>query len=145
MTTIVIDANVALALVVPLAYSDRVIQLMEEWQEGAILFVVPALWGYEVVSGLRKAVTADVLTEEEAERAIQALWALDIEEVPATVERHRQALIWSERLGQTVAYDAQYMMVAEELDVPLWTADRPLSKAARAAGDDWVHWIGEDR
>jgi predicted nucleic acid-binding protein len=145
MTTIVIDANVALALVVPLPYSDRVMQLVEEWQGQAIRFAVPALWGYEVVSGLRKAVTADVLTEEEAERAIQELWALDIEEVPATVERHRQALTWSERLGQTVAYDAQYMVVAEEIKVPFWTADQPLSKAARAADADWVHWIGEDR
>lgn len=56
---------------------------------------------------MHKAVTVDVLTEEEAERAIQDLWALDIEEVPATAERHRQALTWSERLGQTVACDEQ--------------------------------------
>ena len=37
-------------------------------------FAVPALWGiYEVVSGLRKAITAGVLTDEEAYAAVESL------------------------------------------------------------------------
>jgi predicted nucleic acid-binding protein len=143
VTSIVIDANAALALAVPLPYSDRVMQLVEECQEQEMRFAVPALWGYGVVSGLRNAVSAGMLTGEDADMALRYLWALGIEEGPATVEGHRRALLWSERLGQMVAYDAQYLVAAEELKVSLWRADRPVSKGDQAAGAEWVHWIGE--
>jgi predicted nucleic acid-binding protein len=143
VTTIVLDANVGLALVVPLSYSDRVQDLVEEWCEQEVAFVVPALWGYEVDSGLRKAVVSGVLTEAEAHAALQSLWALDIQEIPATLDRHTRALAWAKLLNQTVAYDAQYTVVAEELQAPLWTADRRLADAARSVGAEWVHWIGD--
>lgn len=143
MTTIVLDANVGLALVVPLSYSDRVQDLVQEWCEQEVAFVVPALWGYEVDSGLRKAVVSGVLTEAEAHAALQSLWALDIQEIPATLDRHTRALAWAKLLNQTVAYDAQYTVVAEELQAPLWTADRRLADAARSVGAEWVHWIGD--
>lgn len=45
MTAIVIDANLALALVVPLPYSNTVQQLVEKWHQQAVRFAVPALWG----------------------------------------------------------------------------------------------------
>ncbi len=144
MTTIVIDANLALALVVPLPYTERVIELVDRWHGQAVRFAVPALWGYEVVSGLRKSVTAGVLTAKEADAAVRDLWALDVQEIPATINRHRQSLAWAERLGQTVAYDAQYLVVAEELQAPFWTADRPLAEVAQSVGARWVRWIGED-
>lgn len=67
-----IDASLALALAVPLPYSDRVVQLAEDWKEQKIRFAVPAAWGYEVVSGLRKAVTAEFMAEE-ADVAIRNL------------------------------------------------------------------------
>ena len=143
MTAIAIDANLALALVVPLPYSNTVQQLVEKWHQQAVRFAVPALWGYEVVSGLRKAITAGVLTDEEAYAAVENLWSLDLQEIPATLERHRQALAWAERLGQTVAFDAQYLVVSEELDAPFWTADKLLSTGARATGANWVRWIGD--
>jgi len=143
VTTIVLDANVGLALVVPLSYSDRVQDLVQEWCEQEVGFAVPALWGYEVDSGLRKAVVSGVLTEAEAHAALQSLWALDIQEIPAMLDRHIRALAWAKLLNQTVAYDAQYTVVAEELQAPLWTADRRLADAARSVGAEWVHWIGD--
>lgn len=69
----------------PLPYSDRVMQLVDDWHEQAIQFAVPSLWGYEVVSGLRKAVSTEVLTTEEADVPTRELWELDIQEVHATV------------------------------------------------------------
>jgi predicted nucleic acid-binding protein len=142
MTDVVIDANVALALVVPLAYSDRVLQFFDDWKERGIQFTVPALWGYEVVSGLRKAVAAGILLREEAESGLQYLWALEPHMIEATLDRHLRAFVWAERIGQTVAYDAQYLVIAEELQVPFWTADQLLVKNSMAAGADWVRWIG---
>jgi predicted nucleic acid-binding protein len=141
--TLVLDANMGLALVVPLPYSERVQDLFQEWHDQGAGFAVPALWGYEVDSGLRKAVVSGVLTEAEADAALQSLWALDIQEIPATLDHHTRALAWAKLLNQTVAYDAQYTVVAEELQAPLWTADRRLADAARSAGAEWVHWIGD--
>lgn len=143
MTTVVIDANLALALVVPLRYSSRVEHLFEDWQTEDIQFAAPALWGYEVVSALRKVVAAEVMSDEEAGLAVRDLWGLGVREIEGTIERHRRALSWSSLLGQRVANDAQYLVVAEELSAPLWTADRSLHDRARQAGAEWVHWIGE--
>ena len=142
MTAVVIGANIALALVIPLPYSSEVDRRMRQWHDEDLRFAVPALWGYEVVSGLRKAVVKGILTTEAAERAIQFLWALGLDQIPATPESHVKALAWAERLGQTVAYDAQYILVAETLGATLWTADRKLWQAAQDAGAAWVRWIG---
>jgi predicted nucleic acid-binding protein len=140
----VIDANIGLALVVPLSYSGWVQDLLQQWHKQRLRLAVPELWGYEVTSGLRKAVASGFLTDTEAREALQGLWALDLEEIPASLERHGRALAWAKRLNQSVAYDSQYLVVAEELAAPLWTADRRLAVSARGAGVDWVHWI-EDR
>ncbi len=141
MTTVVIDANLALALAIPLPYSDRARILFEEWKEKGQDLVAPSLWGYEVISGLRKSVVLGVLTSEQADDAVQHLWALDTQQLSATLEQHRRAIEWAERLEHTVAYDAHYLVVAEDLGAPFWTADGKLAKKARSIGADWVHWI----
>jgi len=143
MTTVVIDANIGLALALPLPYSDQVFELMGRWNAARVRFAVPALWGFEVVSGLRKAVVAGMLTSEEASAAIQELWALDIQEIETTLEMHLRALAWAERLGQRVAYDTQYLVVAEGLNAPFWTADRSLADAAQGVGASWVRSISQ--
>jgi predicted nucleic acid-binding protein len=143
MSRVVIDANLALALALPLEYSGRVVELAEGWHRASVRFAAPALWSYEVVSALRKAVVAKILSQDEAGAALSNLWALDVEQLAPTLDRQRQALVWARRLNQAAAYDAQYMVVADELGVPFWTADRRLSQAAAAAGADWVQWIGD--
>ncbi len=144
MTTIVIDASFALALVIPLDFSSRAQHLMQRWTSAGASFDVPSLWGYEVVSGLGKAVAAGVLTPGEAIQAIEVLWSLDVVEIQATASRHQRALDWAARLGHTAAYDSQYLVVAEDLKAEFWTADRRLSEPARSLGVNWVHWIGRD-
>jgi predicted nucleic acid-binding protein len=141
MSRCVIDANIGLALVVPLAYSERVHDLVHQLHRQRVQLSVPALWGCEVASGLRKAAVSGFLTDAEAREALFGLWALGLEEIPASLDRHVRALAWAKRLGQSVAYDAQYLVVAEELGAPLWTADRRLAVSARDAGAAWVRWI----
>ena len=104
----------------------------------------PALLEYEVNSSLRRATTTGLMTHHEAERTLQDILALDIQCVPPSLALHERALHWAGRLGQSKTYDAQYVALAEQERVDLWTADRRLATGARQIGVLWIHWIGEE-
>ena len=53
--TVVVDANVTLALALPLPYSSQSARQIDEWRAQRATLVAPVLWGYEVTSGLRRA------------------------------------------------------------------------------------------
>ncbi len=138
---LIIDANIALALVIPVPYSDQASERIAAWTESLTALAAPALFGFEVTSGLRKAVTLGVLAEEQANSALESIFSLGIQELTGTQELHRAALFWADRLGQPVAYDAYYIAAAESVAASFWTADQHLYGAARAAGANWVHRI----
>ena len=54
---------------------------------------------------------------------------LGVQLVPPTLELDRMALRWADRLGQTVAYDAHYLALAETLGCDFRTVDRRLADA----------------
>ncbi|MCC7353762.1 MAG: type II toxin-antitoxin system VapC family toxin [Anaerolineae bacterium] len=141
---IVIDANIALALVVPLPYSSLAAQRVKVWKETEAKILAPVLWGYEIVSELRKALVAQAISPAGASAGLQMLWALNIEQVMPTLALHQSALRWAERLGQRVVYDASYLALTEVLRGEFWTADQPLARNAQQMGEVWVRWIGED-
>lgn len=143
MTVVVVDANFSLAQVLPLPYSPAVIQRMRLWQEELSHILVPGLWEYEVVTGLRRACFERLLSLEQAQSSLDELLRMELEVAPATPRLHRRALEWAERLGQSRAYDAQYLALAEQESAELWTGDKRLANGARALGVDWVHWVGE--
>jgi predicted nucleic acid-binding protein len=143
MAQVVIDANIGIALVLNLPYSDLVEQHMAFWRESQVEIVVPSLWWYEVVSSLRKAVIAALLSEQEVLDALEQLSQLGIRVVEASLETHRRALGWAARLKETVAYDAQYLALAEQTGAEFWTADKRLADRAREGNGTWVMWIQE--
>ena len=144
MSGVVIDANLAIALMIPLPYSESSTARIQAWQQAGIPILVPGLWGYEVVSALRKAAAGEWITLQEAENALNELWALGFEQVPATLELHRSSLKWADRIGQKVAYDSAYLALAETNELEFWTADRPLAESAKAAGAKLVHYLGDE-
>jgi predicted nucleic acid-binding protein len=141
--TIVIDANVLVALVIPTEYSSKASEKMDGWLATDAALVSPALWSYEAVSAIRKSVASGVLTGQEAKDAVSDLLALGIRDVRATGELHHKALAWAERLKDFVAYDAAYLALAETLSVPFWTADSKLVRKAKALGIDWIYDVTE--
>jgi predicted nucleic acid-binding protein len=143
MATVVIDADFGLALVVNLASSAQVQTHVTAWRSQNTEIVVPALWWYEIVSGLRKAVRAGILPSQDAIAALDDLGALNFKTVAATPSLYRRALYWAEQLQQTVAYDAHYLALAENLQADLWTGDTRLAKAARAKGIAFVRAVPE--
>ena len=144
MTIVVVDANLSLAQVLPLPYSPAVIQRMRLWQDELPRILVPGLWEYEVVTGLRRACFQRLLSLEQAQSSLDELLGMELEVVPASPNLHLRALEWAEQLGQSRAYDAQYLALAEQEGAELWTGNRRLANGAASPGVDWVHWVGEE-
>ncbi len=144
LTNIVVDANFSLAQVLPLPYSQDVLRHMNVWRTELPRLLVPSLWEYEVVTGLRRAYVQGLLTREEMKFTLDELLAMALEVAPGSSERHHRALVWAERLGQARAYDAQYLALAELFEAEFWTGDRRLANAAHQLGLTWVRWVGEE-
>ncbi len=141
---IVLDANLVASLAIPLPYSEQATELVLDWKRQGVTFVAPALWSYEVSTVLRKAVVADYLPPDELDFALEQIWKINIQDVPASLTLHRGALVWAERLGQSKTYDSAYLAVAESLQTDFWTADRSLAQSAQHSGAQWVHSIFEN-
>lgn len=138
---IVPDSNIIAAQVLPLSYSEAATRCFEQWIEQDAELIVPALAMYEIVSVLRKSMVVMGLSIAEAERALQALARLELREVAFTPELGARSFYWAEQLGQTVAYDAAFLSVAEAEGAELWTADRKLVVAAKGLGLEWVRYL----
>lgn len=139
---VVVDANLLVAVALPLPYSVDVEQQMDRWlDEGESLFS-PALWEYEATTAVRKYAVQQTPTKERIERAMLRLDSLPVQSIPTDPDLRRSALAWAQRLGHHPAYDAAYVALAERLGVDLWTADRRLANGCIAAGFSTVRRIG---
>ena len=140
---IVIDSNLIAALVLPFPYSDQATQGLVSWNQAGTELLAPLLLEYEIAAILRKAVATQWMTTELAIDAMGKALALNIRCMPPTMDLHERALRWADRLGHSKAYDTQYLALAEQEGLELWTADRRLANGAQQAGAHWVRWIGE--
>ncbi len=72
-------------------------------------FYTPALWPSEVISTLRKGVAAGQMTEEDARQSVAGFALLPVQVVLPEAKLLQASLDWAGRMGQIVAYDAQYV------------------------------------
>jgi predicted nucleic acid-binding protein len=105
--------------------------------------LAPLLWEYELTSTLRRAVYYGFLDASQAVWAPEQTMLLGVESHPPSASLHKGSLAWAGRLGHSRAYNAQYLALAEQVRSHFWTADQRLANAAREAGVNWVHWVGE--
>jgi predicted nucleic acid-binding protein len=140
---IVVDANLCIALIIPLAYSDAAAKQWLYWEMNRVQMYAPLLWEYEVVSALRKAIAVGLISKRETETALQRLLILGVERSTPDVDLHRSALQWAEHINHPVAYDSQYLALAETLEADFWTADKRLIDSLKNKKLAWLHWIGE--
>ncbi len=92
----------------------------------APVLYAPEVIDLEVANLLRKAVIRRAIDARTADEEIAA-WAVN--EVQRFPHAPRLAAVWAMRHNIT-PYDASYVALAVELDVPLVTADRRLAAAA---------------
>jgi predicted nucleic acid-binding protein len=141
--SVVVDANLMVAIVIPLPFSEAARVKIAAWKLAGESLLAPILWEYELASALRRAIFQGFLDAGQAVWALNQVLLLNVESIPPSSSLHLGSLAWAERLGQSRAYDAQYLALAEQTRLLFWTADQRLANAARAAGVNWVHWIGE--
>jgi predicted nucleic acid-binding protein len=120
---IVLDASALLEFLLQTPLGRRVeARLFREAEE----FHAPHLVDVEVTQGLRR---LERLGEVSPGRAAEAL--ADLADVDLHRHLHLDLLTraWTLRHNVT-AYDAMYVALAEALDAPMITCDRPLAKAS---------------
>ncbi len=141
MGSVVIDANIAVALLVERPWSVLSEQRMLDWKRQKLRLCVPALWSSEVMSALREAVYLHQVDHEDALKLVSAMDAWGIQVHIPNAELNRQSLMWAERLGQMVAYDAQYLALAEHLQADFYTADKKLFHRCQELGISFVKLV----
>jgi predicted nucleic acid-binding protein len=134
LTRFVLDASVALAWVldnpVP-AYASRVEKTLLGGQRG----IVPALWHLEVANGLAMAERRRDLGSADIEHALVLLRAaasraIDTETNLIAIEE----ALKTARAYRLTAYDAVYLNLARDQNLPLATLDQALREGANKAG-----------
>lgn len=140
---VVIDTSIALRWLLPDPLQQACWVLFSRIAESGMQFTVPALWMYEMTSGLAKAVHFKMLNSEDAKRGLLQIAELGIHLISPDAEQSRQAFDWTLRLNRASAYDSYYLAVAETLNCEFWTADRHLYYASRDQGLEWIRHIEE--
>ena len=120
MIRYVIDASAAAEYLLRTPLGLKLADLIEQ-----AFLLAPELLDVEVVSVLRRAVLRKKLEEHRALVALDDLITWPVDRIPHTV-LVREA--WQHRHNVS-AYDAFYVAVARIYDVPLLTADGPLTRA----------------
>jgi predicted nucleic acid-binding protein len=141
--TIIVDANMAIAVAMPMNYTAQATQLMRRWKAAQERLLAPVLFEYEVITAFRRAIALKMLIYSEALEGLDIILSLGIELVFPSRTLDMQALSLAERIDQSKAYDAQYLALAARENAPFWTADRRLAAAAHKAGLNWVFWVGD--
>ncbi len=138
----VIDANIAVNTVT--AISDSLRRFWGNVDQEQITPCAPRLWMSETTSTIRFSVYQKALTLEQAEDILRAIHGLRVEIMDEDDELSLRALELAGKLGQSKAYDAFYLALAEKLVVDFWTADERLyNRCRKDLKLSWVHWIEE--
>lgn len=120
---IVVDANVLVYSLVEGAHTLHANQLREKDSDWRI----PSLWKYEVGNALTQLARQKLIDPETAHRLMD-----QAEEIfsPGEMRMESKQVLANALKKHITFYDAQYLTLAQMLDVPLITEDKALRKAS---------------
>jgi len=125
MSEVVVDSNILVKWFIPEDYHEEAKALLKDHLHGNVVVVVPWYALLEFANTLRKYVTKKIIGMNE----VLAIYRLLIESAPHFIEEKEKlvskALDYSVRRGTTV-YDAYYIIIAQELNTVMYTADERL-------------------
>jgi predicted nucleic acid-binding protein len=132
---IVVDASLALKLVLDEADSDEVRLIWTGWTNDGEILCAPTLFRPETNSAVQRRVYRGELTDAQGRHARAVLRALPVEfREPANL--YEVAWEYAERFNRPAIYDSCYLALADIFGCEFWTADRRLANAAQAL--PWV-------
>ncbi len=124
----VIDCSVIAKWELPAEdYTPQAMELLQDWEAGAVTLRCPDLLPSEIGSTFLRAVRRNRITEQEATASIQNLLNVDYELQSSSPLVHRAFEI-ALQLNQRI-YDCFYVALAEREGVDFWTGDERLHNA----------------
>lgn len=131
--SVVVDASLIVALVVPDERQDAAQAHLERWVDAGEELHAPAVLPYEVANVLARLVFDGDLDAESVTETWSDLTALGVQFHPFALPDDGPAVAAiTTQLRRRHATDATYVHLAQQLDTQVWTLDGPL---ARNAGD----------
>lgn len=122
----VVDASFILDFLLPDEQSAYVIQTFEEYKKSQISLVAPIILPFEVANGLKYAVKSKRIKETAASELLEAFSQLDIGLLQINLEKALQVSLEKE----LAIYDASYVTLSQQENLPLLTLDGKLKKLA---------------
>jgi predicted nucleic acid-binding protein len=144
---LVVDASVALKWVLFEEFTNQARGLYEAALQARRPFLVPPHFFSEVTSALyqrtRTREPTRHLSEDEAYEAFVRFSRFHVQ--PAAPEQlYERAFVFARDHRLASLYDSIYVVLAQLMDIQLWTADRRLFSTASPVAS-WVRWIGDYR
>ena len=136
----VVDASVGAKLFVSEELSDKAEELFQDSPGIRKVFFVPDLFFIECNNIFWKHIRRFGFPVDEAQKSLKDLMELGLRPVSSTALLS-DSLNLALELGIT-AYDASYAVLAQDLSLPLVTADRKLIGNLKGAGTN-VCWLGD--
>ncbi len=129
MTSIVLDASLALALVLPDEKSGAIERLLKESERGSVELLTASHWTLEVANGLLQVGRRKRISAADRVTAFDLLTALPVTVHPGGFPATTLFGL-ADREGLSI-YDTAYLALALEQKAMLATADGALRRAAR--------------
>lgn len=124
---VILDASFILDFLLPDENSREVLQIFKEYKNKNIHFSSSLILPFEVANGLKYAVKSKRITNEDASEILTKFLELEIEFLESDI---KNTLSLSLKRDLSI-YDASYVVLAYEKNLPLLTLDNRLKKLTK--------------
>lgn len=107
-------------------HSEVALEINNDFTKGKVLISIPSIIYYELANLLRSAYRSSRITQKQAQYFYEEFLELDLVEYSSD-DLKKEALKKALKFDIST-YDAQYVVLAEHLKLPFFTADQKLSQ-----------------